>query len=355
MEQVVDSPFIRRVLIVLGLASGAVLLAVCAWQGTTALLATFAALLLAVLLRSLASLVQRWSPLGDYAALAVVCVALLTLLGTGVVVLATPLQEQAAELVETVPRAVDRLREQVMRWPLAARLWGSAGGPAQGGASLAAPAAEGAVRVVSRVVSLTGYLVLLSFVGLFLAVEPGLYRRGVVGLFPIAMRPRMDGVLLEIGQRLQTWLLGRAALMLVITVATWLGLLALGIPLALALAVLAGLLTFIPNFGPVIAAVPAMLLALLESPMHVLYVGGLYLALQTVESYTLEPYVMRKADDLAPALVIVGQLFLGVTLGALGLILATPLIVTLNVLVQRLYVEDVLGDHANAPEASVGG
>jgi predicted PurR-regulated permease PerM len=138
--------------------------------------------------------------------------------------------------------------------------------------------------------------------------------------------------------------------MLVIAVATWLGLLALGIPLALALAVLAGVLTFIPNFGPVIAAVPAMLLALLESPMHVLYVGGLYLALQTVESYTLEPYVMRKADDLPPALVIVGQLFLGVTLGALGLILATPLIVTLNVLVQRLYVEDVLGDHADAPE-----
>lgn len=211
------------------------------------------------------------------------------------------------------------------------------------------------MRVVSRVVSLTGYLVLLSFVGLFLAAEPGLYRRGVVGLLPIDMRPRIDGVLLEIGQRLQTWLLGRAALMLVMTVATWLGLLALGIPLALALAVLAGLLTFIPNFGPVIAAVPAMLLALLESPMHVLYVGGLYLALQTAESYTLEPYVMRKADNLAPALVIVGQLFLGVTLGALGLILATPLIVTINVLVQRLYVEDVLGDHANAPEAPAGG
>ncbi len=355
MEQVVDSPFIRRVLIVLGLASGAVLLAVCAWQGTTALLATFAALLLAVLLRSLASLVQRWSPLGDYAALAVVCVALVTLLGAGVALLATPLQEQAGELVDTVPRAVDRLREQVMRWPLAARLWGSAAGPAQGGTSLAAPAAEGAMRVVSRVVSLTGYLVLLSFVGLFLAAEPGLYRRGLVGLLPIAMRPRIDGVLLEIGQRLQTWLLGRAALMLVITIATWIGLLALGIPLALALAVLAGLLTFIPNFGPVIAAVPAMLLALLESPMHVLYVGGLYLALQTAESYTLEPYVMRKADNLAPALVIVGQLFLGVTLGALGLILATPLIVTINVLVQRLYVEDVLGDHANAPEAPVGG
>ncbi len=355
MEQVVDSPFVRRVLIVLGLASGAVLLAVCVWQGTTALLATFAALLLAVLLRSLASLVQRWLPLGDYAALAVVCVGLLSLSGAGVALLATPLQEQAAELVETVPRALDRLREQVMQWPLAARLLGPNGGDAQGGTSLAAPAAQGAVRVVSRVISLTGYLVLLSFVGLFLAAEPGLYRRGVVRMFPVAMRPRMEGVLLELGQRLQTWLLGRAVLMLVVTVATWLGLLALGIPLALALAVLAGLLTFIPNFGPVIAAVPAMLLALLESPMHVLYVGGLYLTLQTVESYTLEPYVMRKADNLAPALVIVGQLFLGVTLGALGLILATPLIVVLSLLVQRLYVEDVLGDHADAEETPVAG
>jgi predicted PurR-regulated permease PerM len=133
-------------------------------------------------------------------------------------------------------------------------------------------------------------------------------------------------------------------LMLGIAIATWIGLLVLGIPLALALAVLAGLLTFIPNFGPVIAAVPAMLLALLEGPTQVLYVGILYLGLQTVESYTLEPYVMRKADDLAPALVIAWQLFLGVTLGTLGLIFATPLLVVVTVLVQRFYIEDVLGD-----------
>jgi predicted PurR-regulated permease PerM len=118
----------------------------------------------------------------------------------------------------------------------------------------------------------------------------------------------------------------------------------LGIPLALALAAIAGLLTFIPNFGPIIAAVPAMLLALTQSPMQAVYVGALYLGIQTIESYTLEPYVMRKADDLPPALAIASQLFLGVTLGAMGLILATPLLVVVYLLVQRLYVEDVLGD-----------
>ena len=156
------------------------------------------------------------------------------------------------------------------------------------------------------------------------------------------LRPRLDQVLLEAGESLRRWLLGRALLMVVIAAATWIGLVALGIPMALALAVLAGAFTFIPNFGPIISAVPAMLLAVLQSPMHVVYVGLLYLGIQTAESYTLEPYVMRKADNLPPAIVIVGQLFLGVALGALGFVLATPLIVVIAVVVRRLYIEDTL-------------
>lgn len=343
MDQVVDSPFVRRVLIVLGLATGTIILVLAAVQGLTALLVTFAGVLLAVLLRSLAQLVQRWRPLGDYAALAVVCTALLALVIGGGALLATPLQTQGAELWDALPQGVERLREQVERWPLGQRFLAQISDTAPTTA-MAGSAAQRAVTVVSGGVSLVGYLVLLAFVGLFLAAEPGLYRRGLVRLFPVRTRARIDEVLLEVGDRLQSWLLGRGMLMLGIAIATWIGLLVLGIPLALALAVLAGLLTFIPNFGPVIAAVPAMLLALLEGPTQVLYVGILYLGLQTVESYTLEPYVMRKADDLAPALVIAWQLFLGVTLGTLGLIFATPLLVVVTVLVQRFYIEDVLGD-----------
>ena len=348
MPPVVDSPFVRRVLIVIALVGGAAVLALLIWRGHTALLVTFAGVLLAVLLRSLAQLLQRWRPMSDGAALAVVCVALLALGAGGGLLLAGPLQSQAAELFDALPRAVAQVRDQVARLPLGQRLLNQVAAPDQI-ANAAAPAAQRVVRWASTTVSVLAYVVLVLFVGLFLAAEPALYRRGILRLFPVTMRPRLGAVMCEVGDSLQRWLVGRALLMVVITVVTWIGLVALGIPLALALAVLAGLLTFIPNFGPLISAVPAMLLALLQSPMHVVYVGLLYLGIQTIESYTLEPYVMRKADDLPPALVIAGQLFLGVTMGALGLILATPLIVMSYVLVQRLYVEDVLGDQMARP------
>jgi len=337
-----DSPrFVQRVLVVVGIVTAVTLLILAAWRGLTALLVTFAGVLLAVLLRSLAQLLQRRWALGNGAALAVVCVVLLVLLAGGAVLFAIPLQAQVADMYDELPRAWQRLREQLASFPLGRRLLSQTQSGGQL-AEVAAPAARQVMQAFSRTATFIGYVVLVLFTGLFLAAEPDVYRRGLLRLFPVQRRPRLREVLDEAGTSLQRWLVGRALLMLVITACTWIGLLLLGVPLAFALAVLAGLLTFIPNFGPVLSAIPAMLLALLQGPTTVLWVGLLYLALQTVESYTLEPWVMRKADDLPPALVIVGQLFLGVTLGALGLVLATPLIVVINVLVQRLYVEDVV-------------
>ena len=336
-----STPLSRRVFVTAVVAVGVGAAAWFAWRGLTALLVTFAGVLLAVLLRSLARGLQRWRRIGDAMALAVVCVGLLLIVGGGAALIAVPLQQQSAELIDALPRAWAQLRDQVAGWPLGQRLLTMVSDPGQL-TSTGGGGAQRVMRMVSNGVSIIGYLVLMLFVGLFMAAEPAVYRRGLLRLFPVRRRPRLEEVLLEAGEGLQRWLLGRAFLMVVIALLTWIGLLTLGIPMALALAVLAGALTFIPNFGPIVSAVPAMLLALLEGPMHVVYVGGLYLGIQTVESYTLEPYVMRKADDLPPALVIAGQLFLGVTLGALGLVLATPLIVVLAVLVRRLYVEDTL-------------
>lgn len=333
--------FVQRVLVVVGIVGAALLLTMLAWRGLTALLVTFAGVLLAVLLRSLAQLLQRRWPLGNGAALAVVCVVLLVLVAGGALLFATPLQAQLADMYDELPKAWARLREQLASFPLGQRLLSQT----QDGGALAeaaAPAARQVMTAFSRTATFIGYVVLVLFTGLFLAAEPDVYRRGLLRLFPTHTRPRLREVLDEVGESLQRWMVGRALLMLVITACTWGGLVLLDVPLAFALAVLAGLLTFIPNFGPLLSAAPAMLLALMQSPTTAMWVGLLYLGLQTAESYTLEPWVMRKADDLPPALVIVGQLFLGVTLGALGLVLATPLIVVLTVLVQRLYVDDVV-------------
>jgi predicted PurR-regulated permease PerM len=137
-------------------------------------------------------------------------------------------------------------------------------------------------------------------------------------------------------------MLGKLAAMIAVGLLTWLGLLALDIPLSLTLALLAALLTFFPNFGPVLSAVPAVLLGLLEGPARAAYVVALYLGVQTVESYILTPLIQRQTLSLPPALTLVAQVVLGTLAGAIGVAVATPLTVVLIVLVTHLYVEDVL-------------
>jgi predicted PurR-regulated permease PerM len=132
--------------------------------------------------------------------------------------------------------------------------------------------------------------------------------------------------------------------MIFIGLLTWIGLSILGVPLALTLGLIAGLLSFIPNFGPILSALPALLLAFIESPRSALYVGGLYILVQLIESNIVTPLIEKETVELPPALTIMFQLSLAVLVGGLGLVLATPLLAVIMVLVQMVYIEDVLGD-----------
>ena len=123
-------------------------------------------------------------------------------------------------------------------------------------------------------------------------------------------------------------------------IALWL----LGVPLAVALGVIAGVLNFIPNFGPWIAAIPALLVAVLQSPQHALAVALLYLVLQSVDGYVLTPLVDRKSVELPPVFTITAQVLLGVVFGFIGILLASPLTAVAMILIKMLYVEDLLGD-----------
>jgi predicted PurR-regulated permease PerM len=132
--------------------------------------------------------------------------------------------------------------------------------------------------------------------------------------------------------------------MAVVGVATTAGLWLLGVPFALALGVVAFVLDFVPYIGPILSAVPAILVAMTLGPMEALYVGLLYFGVQSLESYLLTPLVQQRAVQLPPALTILSQVLLGLLLGGFGLALATPLTAVGVVLVRELYVEDVLED-----------
>jgi predicted PurR-regulated permease PerM len=138
--------------------------------------------------------------------------------------------------------------------------------------------------------------------------------------------------------------MGQLLLMSAVAVVTGIGLAALDVPLALALALLAGLLEFIPYIGPLVAAVPALLVALGESPALAGWVLLLYIGIQAVEGNLLQPLVQQRAVYLAPALILLGQLVFGILAGPLGIVLATPLAASALVTVRMLYIEDVLGE-----------
>jgi predicted PurR-regulated permease PerM len=133
----------------------------------------------------------------------------------------------------------------------------------------------------------------------------------------------------------------------VVGLLTGVGLLIAGVPTPLALGLLAALLSFVPYVGPILSFIPAVLIALTVSLTKVFYVVLVFGIVQTLESYLVTPLVQRRAVSLPPVILITAQIAMGVLAGATGVLLATPLAVCVIVLLQMLYVEDVLGDEVH--------
>jgi predicted PurR-regulated permease PerM len=183
----------------------------------------------------------------------------------------------------------------------------------------------------------------LIITAIYFAISPGLYVRGAVALVPVPYRSRAREIMYHIRMTLWWWLIGQSIDMVVVGLISAIGLSLLGVPLALALAVLAGLLTFIPYFGAVAAAVPAVMVSLTVSWHLALWVLGVFLCCHAVEGYVIAPLVQRRTVHLPPAVTILSMMILGNVAGPLGIILGTPIAAMLLVIIRQAYVEDVLG------------
>lgn len=322
---------LRHIRTLLALALAGVFL----WLFGPFLMVIFIGVLLAVGLHAPAALLARRTPLSYGWSLAVVTVTLLALV-VGVGWSAAPsIASQADEMRARIPELVELGRSRIEQYQWGRDLLESGGG-GTGDLATSSQLWTGLAGVFATTFGAAANLVLIVFVGLYLAVEPGLYKRGVVFLAPDRVRPRLDALLEESASVLRHWLFGTLLSMLTIGVLTFIGLTLLGVPLALLLAVIAALLAFIPNIGPVLAAVPAVLLSLLDGPQQALYVALLYIGVQTVESYLVTPFIQRRTVSLPPALTIAAQFLLGMLAGALGLLVATPLAAIGLTLAKRL-------------------
>jgi predicted PurR-regulated permease PerM len=181
---------------------------------------------------------------------------------------------------------------------------------------------------------------LVLFVGVFLAFDPGLYHRGLLLLVPPARRQRADEVLRASLDTLWWWTLGRLFAMTVVGIATGIGLWFLGVPMAFTLGAIAGLISFVPTIGAVLAILPALLLAVQQGWSTVLYVFILYGCIQALENNVLTPLVQQKAVSVPPVILIVTQVLMGILVGIMGVVIATPLAALVIELVRELYVKE---------------
>jgi predicted PurR-regulated permease PerM len=318
------------------------------WQLRQAILLIFTAVIIA---NALNILVQRFQKSGMKRGFAVL-LSVLLLFGVFVglfFLIVPPFGAQFKELSQLVPKGIDRfsawvdiLKERVS--PQLLEYFPSVEQLVQQLQPFVNRLLGGGFSLVSNSLNVVVNLLLVLILTLMLLADPDPYRKSFIRLFPSFYRRRVDGILAQCEIALRGWLVGIAFNIFVISSLSFLGLIILGIPLALAQAALAGVLTFIPNIGPALSVVPPMAIALLDpdAPWKAIAVLILYVLIQQIETNLLTPYVMAQQVSLLPAVTLMAQVFFATFFGFLGLLLALPLTVVAQVWLKEVIVKDIL-------------
>ncbi len=330
-------------MIALGLAAIGLIALYLVRSFATTLLLIFAGVLFGVFLHGVAALLAKWLHLPRLLAL-----CLVVLLGLGLcalfIWLAGPqVARQVQQLGEQLPQSVTLLQHRLEKSDWGRALLSSL--PSLDSFRLSFASLLGSVsQAFSITLAVVGAFVFIFFVGFYLAVSPDSYIRGALLLLSREHRQRGREVITTLGTALRWWLLGRAVTMTLMGILTTLALWLANVPLALVLGIMAGLLLFVPYLGAVAAAIPAMLVGLMQSPAKALWVAVIYTGVHVFEGYCITPFVQKRAVALPPALLLSVQILSAALFGTIGVIFSTPLTVVVIVLIQTLYLHDVLGE-----------
>ena len=323
---------------------------VLAWYASATLLLILAGVLFGIFLDALNRLLGRIVPLGHALRLSIVCLLLFGALGSIVAVGGVRLTQETTDVSALLDRQITAARtwlrdSGVPIGGIAPRLEESdrAGTIFSSSAALLPGDGSIASRVLGLVSVVLGYLgnaLIVIFLGLFIAAQPDAYRTGLLRFVPARHRDVAAATLDDMGETLRRWLTGQLMTMSVIFAVTWAGLALIGVPAAFLLAVQAGLFAFIPNIGPIVAGIVIVAVALTGGIEMALYAVGLYVLVQTLESYILTPFIQRQALSVPPATLFAAQILLGVVFGLWGLALALPMVAIVKVLLDRLYLPE---------------
>lgn len=332
--------YIERLVIALALIGLALLL----WQLRGLLILIFGAILVAVILSLIAKPIQERLRVPRGLALFAAVLILAGIFVTAFWLFGAEVVQQASVLGQMVPDAWEQVQGQLDEWGIGDAVREAVDGIADGSGVLSN---IGGIAMTVGAGLADALLMLVG--GIYLAAQPQLYRSGIVKLFPQRAHDQATQALDDSGQALRLWLFGQIVSMTLVGVLTGLGLWLIGVPSALTLGLLAGLLEFVPYLGPILAAIPAVLLALAVSPEMALWTVGLYLVIQQIEGNVIQPIVQQHAVDLPPALLLFSLVAGGALFGLIGILLAAPITVVIFVLVKRLYVRGALGTETSLP------
>lgn len=203
------------------------------------------------------------------------------------------------------------------------------------------PAVEMIFPVLSTIAEILTALVIILFVAIFFAAGPDRYRRGMLKLFPREHRDRASEVMDEVGDAMGRWMIARLIAMVVVGTVTGVTLAIIGVPSAVALGALAGVLEFVPFFGPILAAIPGVGIALLEGPDKALMALAAYVVIQQLEGALLTPLLLQNRVDVPPLLTILAVPLLTMVAGVAAVLIAEPLLALGIVLVRELWIRRI--------------
>ena len=314
------------------------------------LLVIFGGIVFAAMIDGGARLLGRALPIGRGWRIAIVLVATALFLVWAGYFTGSQIASQAAEMPAIIERQVQRL----LGWARSHGFnvdTGDFNGIMQQMATGVGPV----TRALGGLIGFITTMFLIVVLGIYIAIEPRLYERGIAWMLPVEERPFLAETVNRMASALRRLLAGRLLGMAIEGVATWLALAAYGVPMAALLGLLTGLLAFLPNIGAPISGALMILVGFSGGTEMGLYCIAVYVVVQVVDSNIIIPMVAKKTVDLAPALVLGAQLIFGVMFGILGLALADPLIALAKILLERRSernTEAALGDE---PDAAVPG
>jgi predicted PurR-regulated permease PerM len=307
------------------------------------LMLVFAGILFSVFLSGIAEFFERKIKLPRGISITVSIIVIFSIPFLLIWIAGSSIADQAVKLTEFIEKAIQYNKEWLSQHEWGRRILSGASQPQQ-----VIPIGSDILSSITGVFSsffgaLANFLIVF-LLGIYFSNSPNVYINNIIKLFPKHRRPRIRNVVLELGQALQKWLIGRFASMLIIGVLVASTFWIIGLPLAGILGIIAAIVSFVPYVGPILGSIPAILVAIAEDPIMVVYVIIVYIIVQSLEGYVITPIIQMKAVSMPPALLITMQIIMGVLIGPVGVLLATPVAVTIIVIIQMLYIEDVLND-----------